>query len=229
MKFTKKDLLFCILTGLYTGFIAWRVFEFLSLDIFDKLRINILFHIIGLPNTHISSAWMMVLIPILWIVGVNFGYFLGRWMPFFNQFGRFAAIGFTNFVFYSGMLNLLIAFTSISAGIWYSVFVGVSFTAGALHSYFWNKYWVFSAEGGSASGGDPQENSGAATEFGKFIVVSVVSGLINVGVASFLVNIIHPLFGINPERWANVGGIAGSAVALVFSFVGFRMVVFKKT
>ncbi len=218
-KFTKKDLMSTVVTGLYSGFIAWRIFEFLNLDIFDKLRVNIIFHLLGQPNAHLSSAWMMLLIPIIWIIGVNFGYFLGRWMPFFNQFGRFAVIGFTNFVVYSGVLNLLIATTGISSGSWYSIFVGVAFVGGALHSYGWNKFWVF--ESGSSAGG--------ASEFGKFILVSVISGLINVAVASFLVNYIHPLFGITPEAWANVGGIAGSAAALVFSFVGFRIVVFRKS
>ena len=218
-KFTKKDLLMCLVTGMYAGVIAWRVFEFLQLDIFNKLRINIIFNLLGLPlRTNISSAWFIILVPVIWIIGVNFGYFLGRWMPFFNQFGRFAVIGFTNFIVYSGMLNLLIGLTSISSGLWYSIFVGISFTAGALHSYFWNKYWVF--DFGST-------NSGGA-EFGKFVAVSIASGLLNVIVASFLVNFIHPLFGITPQGWANVGGIAGSTVGLVFNFIGLRIVVFRK-
>ena len=33
---------------------------------------------------------------------------------------------------------------------------------------------------------------------------------------------------MNPESWANIGGVAGSAVALIFSFIGIRLIVFKK-
>lgn len=218
-KFTKKDFIFSVGTGLYAGAIAWQILNFLQIDIFDKFRINIIFHLLGLSSRSVSSAWMMLVVPVLWVLGVNFGYFLGRGMPFFNQFGRFAAVGFTNFVVYSGMLNLLIALSAINSGIWYSVFVSVSFIVGMLHSFALNKHWVFES-GASTS------TSGA--EFGKFFTVSVIAGLVNVAMASFIVNFIHPVLDISPNGWANVGGIVGSAVALIFSFIGFRMVVFKK-
>lgn len=219
MKFSKKDLVFCLITGLYTGFIAWRIFAFLHLDIFDRLRVNIIFHLLGTPNQNVSTAWMIVLIPMVWIVGVNLGYFLGRWMPFFNQFGRFVVIGFTNFAVSAGVLNLMLALSGISIGIWYSVFVGGAFIIGTIHSYYWNKSWVF--ESGT--------NLGGSVEFAKFITVVAIAGLVNIVVASLLVNFSHPLFGITPEGWANVGGVAGSAAGLVFSFVGFRIVVFRKS
>jgi len=50
----------------------------------------------------------------------------------------------------------------------------------------------------------------------------IVSLLVNVGVASLVVHLL-PLSIIN----ANIGSVAGSAVALIFSFVGFRVAVFK--
>ena len=219
-RFSKKDLFYSVVTGLYSGAIAWQIFEFLQIDIFDKLLGGYVVYpdMVGVNKLHISSAWMMLIIPLVWIIGVNFGYFLGRWMPFFNQFGRFAVIGFTNFIITAGVLNLFIAFSGISIGVWYSIFVAISFIIGVVHSYYWNKVWVF--ESGTHNGG--------GTEFTKFISVAVVAGLVNVVVASVLVNFIHPLFGISSEGWANIGNIAGSAAGLVFSFVGFRIVVFKK-
>ena len=202
IMFTKKDLFSASVTGFYTGLIAWQVLMFLNKP-----------SVFGLP-----VAWFIVIIPILWILGVNLGYFLGRWMPFFNQFGRFAAVGFTNFAVYTGILNIFLWQTKISSGAWYSFFVAVAFLVSVLHSYGWNKYWVFES-GQSGQGG---------AEFGKFIIVTGIAGLINVAMASFVVNALHPMFGTTPEGWANIGGIAGSAVALVFSFVGIRLVVFKK-
>ena len=88
-KFSKRDLFFSVVTGLITGVIAWQIFDFLGADIFDKLRVNILFHLFGLPNHHVSGIWLMLLVPILWILGVLLGYFLGQWLNFFNQFGFF--------------------------------------------------------------------------------------------------------------------------------------------
>ena len=60
--FTKKDLLFSIATGLITGIIAWQIFVFLG--VFEKLGFEI------------RPAVMILVVPILWILGVNLGYFL---------------------------------------------------------------------------------------------------------------------------------------------------------
>lgn len=217
MKFSKKDLLSSLITGFYTGFIAWRIFGFLGvpeLGYGDKLCLEDT----CFWSYHISLAWLMVIVPISWILGVSLGYFLGQWFKFFNQFGKFAAIGFTNAAVYFGILNVFIAWSDINKGLWYSLFVAVAFTLGTVHSYFWNKFWVFQAADDRISG----------EEFGKFSGISIVSGLINVGVASILVNFINPVFGLTLDQWANVGGVTGSAVALAVSFVGFKKAVFKK-
>ncbi len=145
------------------------------------------------------------------------GYFLGRWMPFFNQFGKFAAIGFTNFAVDAGVLNILIAYSGFATGIYFSIFKAVSFLAGIIHSYFWNRFWVFESS-----------SQNKREEFIKFFGVGLLAIFVNVGVASFVVNFIDPLFGLHENVWANVGAVVGSAVALVFSFVGFRLLVFRK-
>lgn len=208
MKFTQKDLIFSVITGLITGFSAWQIFNFLAVAKFQD----------------ISFAWFLLLIPVLWVMGVNLGYFFGRWFGFFNQFGKFAAIGFTNAAVDFGVLNLLIANTGITAGVWYSVFKAVSFISAVVPSYFWNKYWAF----GSSQGDALTSSGGGRFEFAKFISVAVVSILINTGVASFVVNFIDPVLGLDVRVWANVSAVAGSAVALILSFVGFKTLVFKK-
>ena len=199
-KFTKKDFYFSIITGLITGLSAWRIFEYLEITKIGNY----------------SFAWFLLIVPVLWIIGVNFGYFLGKWLGFFNQFGKFAAIGFTNAAVDFGVLNLLIANTDISSGGWYTVFKAISFISAVIPSYFWNKYWAF------------ESSEGTSFEFAKFISVAVVAIFINTGTASLVVNYISPLGELSPAIWANVGAVAGSAVALVFSFIGFKVVVFKK-
>ena len=149
---------------------------------------------------------------------MNLGYFLGKWFAFFNQFGKFAAVGFTNAAVYFGILNVLIAWSEINRGFWYSVFVAVSFAIATLHSYFWNKYWVFSAGEEKVSG----------QEMGKFFVAYVIAGIVNVGTASGMIILLDPMFGLTNDQWANVGGVAGSAAALIVSFVGVKLTVFKK-
>lgn len=199
--FTKKDLFFCFITGLITGFSLWQITGFLKIRQFSG----------------ISYVWLMLVVPVVWVIGVNLGYFLGRWIRFFNQFGRYAAIGFTNAAVDFGVLNLLIYLTNISGGIQYTLFKGISFICAVIPSFFWNKYWAFNA-GKTGKGG---------TEFLKFMSVMVIAIFVNDGAASLVVNYIHPLAGLGTAAWANIGAIAGSAVSLIFSFVGFKVTVFK--
>jgi putative flippase GtrA len=201
MKFTKRDFIFSIITGLITGFSAWRIFSFLKVPVYSG----------------VSYAWLLIVVPIVWILGVNLGYFLGRWFSFFNQFGKFVTIGFTNAAIDFGVLNLLIAGTGISTGIWYPAFKGVSFVCAVIPSFFWNKYWAF--EAGRSGGGK--------AEFLKFMSVMITAILINDGVASLVVNFVHPVLGLSALAWANVSAVVGSAVALIFSFTGFKVAVFK--
>jgi len=200
-RFTKRDLGFAVLTGAITGFIGWRIFLFL-----------------GAPEFY-NLPWMslIVIVPILWILGVMLGYLLGQWLDFFNQFGKFAAIGFTNYAVTAGMLNILLYNTGYTSGIGYSVISGGSFIVGLLSSYVWNKYWAFKSN----------TNQGGGQEFAKFIVVTVIAFLINVSIASLVVNYVNPLGGLDANAWANVGTIVGSAVGLIFSFIGFKFAVFK--
>jgi len=201
MTFTKRDLAFAAITGFTTGFIAWRVVEYLE----------------KADSIPFSFMWLMAIIPLLWIFGVNFGFFLGRWMPFFNQFGKFAAIGFTNFAVDIGTFNLLFSLSHENKD-WFVLFKVISFIIASTHSYFWNKYWSFNA--GSSGGG--------GVEFLKFLSVSGLALLVNVSVASIFAHSLVAPDGITDKVWINLGLIAGSASALIFSFVGFRLVVFRK-
>jgi len=51
---------------------------------------------------------------------------------------------------------------------------------------------------------------------------------INVTVASLIVNLIQPQFGLSETIWANVGGIIAALVTVVWNFIGYKFVVFKK-
>ena len=223
MKFTKKDLLFSIITGLTTGVIAWRILNFLGVSEFhfgaSKVVCGIVQPCFTIYSYSISWFWLVIIVPILWIVGVNLGYFLGRWMNFFNQFGKYAAVGFTNAAVDFGILNLLIAWTGIAGGVYYTLFKISSVAVAVIHSYIWNRFWVFQST----------DNQNRRAEFAKFLGVNIVAILVNVGVASFVVNFINPLFGLDAKVWANIGAVAGSAVALTLTFVGLKLAVFKQS
>lgn len=197
----KKDLKYSIISGLITGIIAWKLFNFLGIPVFFN----------------ISYAWLILVIPIFWFIGVNFGYFLGRIYKPFDQFGRFTAVGFTNAAVDFGILNLFFFLTGTSSGFLFSVFKTVSFLAAMINSYVFNKYWTF----------DAGKTHGGKTEFAEFAGVAVLAIIVNVGTASLVVGLIDPIGGLGANAWANVGAAVGAATALMFSFLGFRRV-FKK-
>ncbi|MEK7589107.1 MAG: GtrA family protein [Patescibacteria group bacterium] len=201
MTITRKDIISALITGLTAGFIAWQILLFLKIE----------------PLFGIPWVSLVVFIPVLWMIGVQFGYFLGRWLAFFNQFGKFATIGFTNAVVDFGTLNLLISISSITGGTTLSFFKAAAFLVASTHSYFWNKTWVFQTNGRTG-----------ASEIGKFFTINLLSLVINTIVFTAVLRLGTDNFGLSAVRWANISAIAGSAVALIFNFVGFRLLVFRR-
>ncbi len=216
-KFTKRDFGFSVLTGLIAGTIGWRILEFLKVR---ELSYGAWDCIDGVCAPVHALPWssLVIIIPIVWILGVLLGYFLGQWLEFFNQFGKFAAIGFTNFAVTAGVLNLLLAATGFVDGKGFALINSIGFLAGVLSSYIWNRYWAFRATA----------QNGGGVQFLKFFVVTIIAFGVNLIVASFIVNYIPAVLGLDAHQWANVGTVVGSAVGLIFSFVGFKLAVFRR-
>lgn len=198
---SRRDTYSALATGLITGLIAWRILVFL-----DK----------GLPFGF-SPALLVGVIPVLWLAGVQFGYLLSVVFSPMEQFGKFVAIGFANAAVDFGVLYLFIGLTGHTGGGYYALFKAVSFSCGVVHSYFWNKYWAFDAGQRAITGG----------EVLSFLGVALASLVINVGSASAVIAV-HAPDGITPASWDGIGAMVGSAVALIFNFIGLRAFVFGK-
>jgi len=197
---SKKDVLATLTTGLTTGLIAWRVLAYLGTEVVAGVLPT--FSLVGI-------------IPVLWLIGVEIGYILGRWIAFFNQFGRFAAVGFTNAAVDFGVLYLFIAYSNITAGVYFTVFKTVSFIVALIHSYFWNRTWSFD-----------QKIDANGKEFIHFTIVAVASLIVNVTIASLVANAPH--LGTADKVWAGIAAIVGSAASLFLSFAGYKLIVFKR-
>lgn len=125
------------------------------------------------------------------------------------QFGKFSVIGLSNSVVDLGVLNLLMLATGIKAGLIYSLFKAISFIFGMLNSFIWNKLWTFNAEGA----------------FSHFFLVSMIGLVINVLIASIIVN------GMGlPQTafWANFGALISFFFTAIWNFLGYKYLVFKK-
>lgn len=132
------------------------------------------------------------------------------------QFYKFALVGTVNTLIDLSVLNFLITLTGFAAGWQFSVFKGVSFAVAVINSYFWNRIWTFGRGRGAKIG-----------EFSQFFLVTLGGLLINVGVASFLVNIVGPPYGITPRLWASIAALGSIAISMFWNFAGYKFIVFS--
>jgi putative flippase GtrA len=135
-----------------------------------------------------------------------------------KQLVRFAVVGVINTGLDLVVLNLLIAATGKGKdGIYYTIFKGVSFLVALTNSYFMNKYWTFAGQG----------TSNKVIEISEFIIVSAIGFVINVLVSSAVVNFIPPVLGAE-KFWPSFGALCGTAIGLIWNFIGYKLIVFEK-
>ncbi len=202
MKNSKKDYLIAAIVGFYTALLLLPTFKNISVS-FGSLYIILLF-----------------VIPALWMIGLALARFLGRFLAVFNQLGKFVVVGFANTAIDFGVLNFLSIVTAQTSGFLIGGVNLPGFTLAALHSYFWNKFWVFKKSG------EPKQKPDYS-DFWTFIAVVVVGVFINGGIIILLTTYVNPLFGLSAGRWLNVSKVVATAVSLIWNFVGFKFLVFK--
>lgn len=198
---TKNDLKISLFIGIVAGILLLPILPNLGLELSWAKRLS-------------ATAGLAVFTPSGYLVA----YWLSRWFSVMIQFVKFGITGGLNALIYLGTLNLLITFTGIAVGFYYSLFVSIAFMVAVTNSYFWNKYWVFKM-------GDGESRPG---EFIGFILVNLVGFAINVGSASIVVNKIGAPAGFSPELWANIGAVSAVFISLFWNFLGTKFFVFRK-
>ncbi len=194
----KTDIIISPIIGFFIG-----VFFFIA---FKTLQINI------------PQSWLLLIVfPPLTLLGLFVASIVGKKVLAIYQMAKFVLVGALNTMVDFGVLNFLMWISGIYVGLFYSIFKGLSFLAASTNSYFWNKHWTF----------EKKEEAFAHQEYFKFLVIVGIGFLINVGIATFVVNIIGPQFGISKELWANVGAFIAILFAWVWNFTGAKFIVFK--
>lgn len=174
-----------------------------------------------------------IIFPIICAVSLFIAYLIGKKIAIIYQIAKFILIGGLNTLVDWGILTLLIfifrsSFSINSTDAWitvfsltiafYSLYKAISFVLSATNSYFWNKFWTFKREITEKIG----------KEFLRFLVVTFIGFLINVGIASGIFKLISPVGGLNPDQWAIGAAVVATAVSMVWNFIGYKFIVFEQ-
>lgn len=199
----KIDIILSLITG------EWVAFYFVWL-IKNLQNINLLF-----------LYWLLpILFPILAVIGIWTFDLIGKKYLSLYQLAKFFLIGAFFAVFDLTILNILMKYFGISENkkIKYIIFVLISFIIATSIKYIADKYWAF----------EKTEKEQIESEFIKFFIVTIISGGIQVGIASSVFSILSFTSGINKIIIGNIGKISGILVASAWNFLGYKFLVFKK-
>ena len=174
------------------------------------------------PNINLPFLyWLLpVSFPILAILGIWISYLIGKRYLFVYQLAKFLLIGALFAIFDLIIFNFLLEYFGISKEerLKYAFFVITSFIIVTTIKYIADKYWAFEKAGREQRG----------LEFGKFFTITLISGGIQVGVASFIFAAAPSLFGMTELVVGNIGKTGGIIVASIWNFLGYKFIVFKK-
>jgi putative flippase GtrA len=139
--------------------------------------------------------------------------------PIIAQFSRFVVVGFMNTAIDFAVLNLLMWTTGIYKGKWIILLNAISFMVAVINSYFWNRFWTFRIKGPAM----------VPWQMSQFLVVSLIGVVINSSIVYGLTTFIPPFFGLGKELWANLAKAAATGIALIWNFLGYKFIVFRKS
>lgn len=162
--------------------------------------------------------FLPLILPVLALVYILVGSFFKEKFSAIYQLFKFTLTGSLNTFIDFAVLNLLMNAFLITSGWYFSFFKIISFSCAAVNSYFWNKFWTF----------QKKETKIGTKEFSQFYLITGISLLLNVGIASLVVNVIGTQFGLTETLWANVGAFIGVLGAFIWNFLGYKFIVFKK-
>jgi len=196
----KEDLGYSFAIGLVVGLFLLPIL--VNTDLYSKLSPSILF------------AILFAGLPVIFAVGLAFAGVISKKIPLLWQFSKFAQVGVLNTAIDFGILNLLIFVTGITSGLSIIPLNAVSFSLAIINSFFWNEKWVFKAK--------------KEANFITFVAVTLIGLAINSGIVYVISTFVPPVFVDSQKLWTNLAKVLATGVSLIWNFMGYRLVVFKK-
>lgn len=184
----------------------------------EIVAIFLIFILKSLSFTLFPSWILIFILPIVALIAVYIAYLIGKKIPVIFQFAKYATVGFANTAVDFGILNLLMWMTKIYSGKEIFFLNSISFLIAVTHSYAWNKLWTFKARG----------EKDVTIQFLRFLAVTLIGLLINGGIVYIITTWISPISGLSAVVWANVAKAIATAISLIWNFIGYKFIVFKK-
>lgn len=163
--------------------------------------------------------WVIVFsAPILVVLGYGAGALLLGRIRVIREILRFGVIGVSNFAVDSGTLLTLMQYTGFSdpESFEFKVINAMAVAVAVGNSYTWNRFWTF-GDGGVVE----------SPTLVKFVAVSLGAIVINTAVVVFTLQLLYPT-GDYP-KYVIVGiKVIATAFSMVWNFLGYKFLVFKK-
>lgn len=148
---------------------------------------------------------------------------------FSKQFVKFFVVGVINTFVDLAVLNVATTITGIKDGPGFAIQKALSFFVAVIGSYFLNKRWTFK----------DKSSDDAGKKFSQFFAISMGGAVINTTAATLAVTYLKPevnmaLSGtalspyLTDQIWVNLAALCGTALGLIWNFVGYKFLVFKK-
>ncbi len=195
----KRDLIYTFAVSLIVGVFLTSLIK--SLGILNSL-----------PSVLIY--FLVIFVPVIAVVGMSIAYLLGKKIAILWQISKFALVGVSNTAIDFGIFNLLILLTGTTAGTNIIPMKAFSFSGAVVNSYFWNRRWVF--EGAKHA------------DFVVFFIVTALGIAINASVVFVITTFIPPIIVKDKILWANVANALATGVSMIWNYLGYKLVVFKK-
>jgi putative flippase GtrA len=130
---------------------------------------------------------------------------------------RYGLVGVLNTFLSLGIFNFLLWISGVTQGTKITLFSIITFAIVVTNSFFWNKFLVFKSKEVSHH-----------REYVMFFVVSSCVSLVNVGVITFLVNIVGAPREVSPTLWANLAVLTTIPISVLGNFFGYKIFVFRQ-
>lgn len=135
-----------------------------------------------------------------------------------TQFLRFVLVGAMNTGIDFLVLNIEMLITGITSGPLMLVQNALSFGIATINSYYFNKKWTF----------EDKSDESQAKKFSSFLSVSIIGIILNSTIVYAVTTFVSPVLGINEVLWANIAKVFATGISLIWNFIGYKFLVFKK-